>query len=202
MPKDIAVVSYDLDPTSALTTDAIAVRDTLNANGYAAQLVHQWSFDETNPTTFKHAADWERYDGVVICNFYDAWPVRELVRAVRPTIMLNVGYVDDFGVGERLQDHTTENVFLVTDEKHPITAGAGLPLGPVNIGTPVFYDSVSTLNHHVDVLLTSLANQAVLTAHKTEPLAYFAWYRFSAAQPNSPLRSLLAQTANWAFAGP
>jgi hypothetical protein len=128
--------------------------------------------------------------------------VRELVRAARPTIILNVGYVDDFGAGERLQDHTAENVFLVTDEKHPITAGAGLPLGPVNIGSPVFYDSVSTLNHHVDVLLTTMANQAVLTAHKTEPLAYFAWYRLSTAQPGSPLRSLLVQTANWAFTGP
>ncbi|MFI5909365.1 hypothetical protein [Dactylosporangium sp. NPDC051541] len=202
MPKDIAVVSYDLDPTSALTTDAVVVRDVLNAAGYSAQLVHQWAFNEPDRSTFKPAAAWERYDGVVICNFYGAWNVRELVRAARPAIVLNVGYADDFGIGETQQEHTAEDVFTVTDPAHPITSGAGLPAGTFNAGAPVFFDSVSTLNHHVDVLVTSLANQAVLTAHKTEPLTYFAWYRLSAAPASSPLRTLLVQAANWTFAGP
>jgi hypothetical protein len=115
---------------------------------------------------------------------------------------LNVGYVDDFGVGERQQEHAAEDVFLVTDEEHPITAGAGLGPGTFNAGAPVFFDSVSTLNHHVNVLVTSLANQAVLAAHKTEPLTYFGWYRMSAAPAGSPLRTLLTQAANWTFAGP
>jgi hypothetical protein len=30
MPKDIAVVSYDLDPASSLTQAAVVIRDQLN----------------------------------------------------------------------------------------------------------------------------------------------------------------------------
>src|SRR5690349_6082841 len=154
MPKDIAVVSYDLDPTSPLTTDAIVVRDTLDANGYNAQLVHQWALNEPNATTFKSASDWERYDGVVICSFYETWTTRELIRAGRPTVVLNSGYVDDFSLGERAQEHVAESTFVVTDDKHPITSGAGLAAGETSAGAAVFFDSVSTLNHNVDVLAT------------------------------------------------
>ncbi|HSS49215.1 MAG TPA: hypothetical protein VLX28_09725 [Thermoanaerobaculia bacterium] len=200
MPKDIAVVAYDLDPTSSLTQDAVVIRDQLNSAGYKAELVHQWSFDETNSATFKSQDQWEKYDGVVICNFYESWNLRELIRSARPTLCVNVGYVDDCGVAEGLRTHTSEEKFKVIDNSHPITAG--FPLGVLDIGAPVFFDSVSTLNHHVDVLVTTLASEAVLAAHKTHPLSYFAWYRMSQAPAGSPLFKLLVQTANWTFSGP
>jgi hypothetical protein len=202
MPKDVAVVSYDLDPTSSLTSDAVVIRDTLNRSGYSAELIHQWSFDETNSSTFKSAEYWEKWDGIVVCNFYDFWNLRELIQARRPVLCVNVGYVDDLGVGERRQTEVFENAFNVVNNTHPITAKAGLGLGPINIGAPVWVDSILTLNHHVDVLITTLANQAVLVAHKTQPLTYFGWYRMSQASAASPLFKLLVQAANWTFSGP
>jgi hypothetical protein len=202
MPKDIAVVSYNLDPKSSLTMEAVVVRDALNKEGYSAQLLHQWVFNEPDTTNFKAASYWERHDGVVICGFYNAWTLRELVRSARPVMCLNAGYVDDLGLGEREQEHVSEDDFLVIDDAHPITAGAGVALGPINIGNPVFVDSVSTQNHHVDVLLRSLGGHAVLVAHKTEPLSYFGWYRMSQASTGGQLSTLLLQTAKWTFSGP
>lgn len=200
MPKDIAIVSYDLNPGSALTQDAVVVRDQLQSAGYNAELVHQWSFDETNAGTFKSAEQWEKYDGIVICNFYSFWNVRELVKASRPVLCLNDGYVDDLGLAEVEREHASEDKFNIVNNTHPITAG--FPLGVLDIGDPVFFDSVSTLNHHVDVLVTTLASQAVLVAHKTHPLAYFGWYRMSQASVGSSLFKLLVQAANWTFSGP
>lgn len=202
MPKDIAVVSYNLNPASSLTQDAVVFRDTLNANGYSAELIHQWAFREPSEADFLREHDWERYDGVVICNFYDFWNLRELIRSGRPVILANIGYVDDLGLGERLQEHVSEDDFTVDDAAHPITAGAGLPLGALDIGSPVWLDSTSTHNHHVDVLVSTLANRAVLAAHRDRPLVYFGWYRMSQASAGSALFDLLVQSANWAFSGP
>lgn len=202
MPKDIAVVSYDLNPSSSLTSDAVVIRDQLNGGGYSAELVHQWVFDETNSSYFKKAEYWERYDGVVVCNFYGSWNLRELIRAGRPVMCVNAGYADDLGLGERQQEHVSQDVFNVVNNTHPITAGAGLPAGTVDIGDPIWVDSISTFNHHVDVLMTTLANQAVLVAHKTQPLTYFGWYRMSQASAGSLLFKVLAQAANWTFSGP
>ncbi len=192
MPKDIAVVSYNLDPTSSLTQDAVVIRDQLNGAGYKAELVHQWSFDETNSATFKSQDQWEKYDGVVVCNFYQSWNLRELIRSARPILCVNVGYADDCGLAEGLRDHAAEEQFKVIDNSHPITTG--FPLGVIDIGAPVFFDSVSTLNHQVDVLVTTLASNP--------PLAYFAWYRTSQAPAGSLLFKLLVQAANWTFSGP
>jgi hypothetical protein len=69
MPKDIAVVSYDLNPGSSLTSDAVVIRDRLNSSGYSAQLLHQWVFNEPDAANFKKAEFWEKYDGIVVCNF-------------------------------------------------------------------------------------------------------------------------------------
>jgi len=202
MPKDIAVVSYNLDPAASLTQDAIKFRDALNANGYSAQLVHQWAFNEPSAADFKAEAWWEKYDGVVICNFYGIWNLRELIRAGRPVICANAGYVDDLGLGETLAQHFSEDEFNVVNAAHPIVTGAALPAGPVDIGSDVWTDSVSTFNHHVDVLVTTLAGQPVLAAHKTHPLVYFGWYRMSQATAGGPAFKLLVSAANWAFSGP
>lgn len=202
MPKDIAVVSYNLNSSSSLTSDAIVFRDALNINGYSAQLVHQWCFNEPNSNMFKSERDWEKFDGIVICNFYSFWNLRELIRSGRPIICVNSGYVDDLGLGERLQEHISEDDFQVVDGSHPITSGAGVSPGNIDIGSPVWVDSISTLNHHVQVLVRSLANRAVLVAHKSHPLVYFGWYRMSQASPGSKLFDLFLQSANWAFSGP
>ncbi len=202
MPKDIAVVSYDLNPASSLTADAVVIRDTLNSNGYSAQLVTQWVFNEPDIGNFKKAEYWEKFDGVVVCNFYGFWTLRELIRAGRPVMCVNSGYADDLSLGEQEKEHVSQDVFNVVNNTHPITAGAGLALGTIDIGNPVWVDSISTFNHYVDVLMTTLANQAVLVAHKTQPLTYFGWYRMSQASAGSPLFKLLVQTANWTFSGP
>lgn len=115
------------------------------------------------------------------------------------------GYADDLGLGERLIEHVSEDDFNVVDNTHPITAGAGVagvPLGSIDIGSPVWVDTLSTRNHYVDVLVNSVANRAVLVAHKTHPFVYFGWYRMSQASSGSPLFDLLLQSANWAFSGP
>jgi len=202
MPKDIAVVSYNLDPNAALTTDAVAIQNALTASGYSAELVHQWAFNEPNAAQFKLQRDWERYDGVVICSFYGFWNLRELIVAGRPVICANVGFADDLGLGEAPQEHIQEDQFNIVNATHPIVAGAGLALGPIDIGADVWTDSISTLNHHVDILATTLANRAVLTAHKTHPLVYFGWYRMSQATPNGAAFKLLTSAANWVFRGP
>jgi hypothetical protein len=199
MPKDIAVVAYDTNPASA--PDAVVIRDRLNASGYSAQLVHQWAFNEPN-AQFKKAEYWEKFDGVVITDFYVFWNLRELIRAGRPVMCVNVGYVDDLGLGENVTEHVSQDVFNTVNNTHPITAGSGLALGNFDIGSPVWLDSISTFNHHVDVLITTLANHAVLAAHKTNPLSYFGWYRMSQASAGSKLFTLLLQTANWTFSGP
>lgn len=202
MAKDIAVISYNLSTSSSLTEDAVVFRDTLNSNGYSAELVHQWALNEPNSSFFKSDRDWGRYDGVVICGFYGCWNLRELIRSDRPVVCANAGYADDLGLGEGLQEHISEDDFNVINNTHAITSGAGLALGSLNIGAPVWVDSISTLNHHVDVLATTLANRAVLVAHKEYPLVYFGWYRMSQASIGSALFQLLIQSANWAFAGP
>jgi hypothetical protein len=202
MAKDIAVVSYNLNSGSSLTQDAIVFRDTLNSNGYSAELVHQWSFNEPNGSYFKSERDWEKYDGIVICGFYGYWNLRELIRSGRPVISANNGFADDLGLGEVLQEHVSEDDFNVVNNTHPITSGAGLSLGALDIGSAVWVDSISTHNHHVDVLVTTLANRAVLAAHKEYPLVYFGWYRMSQASAGSALFDLLVQSANWTFSGP
>jgi hypothetical protein len=202
MPKEIAVISYDLTPSSPLTADAVTILNTLNANGYSAQLVHQWSLDETNSSQFKLQRDWERYDGVVICNFYGFWNLRELIVAERPIVCLNSGYVDDLGLGESPQQHILDDQFNVVNASHPIVSNSGLAAGPINIGANVWTDSISTLNHHVDVLVTTLASRAVLLAHKSLPLVYCGWYRMSIATPGGPAFKLLLSAANSAFSGP
>ena len=202
MPKDIAIVSYNLNPASSSTSDAIVFRDTLNSNGYSAELVHQWSFNEPNSDYFKSEDDWDRYDGIVICGFYGFWNLRELIQSGRPVVCANNGFADDLGLGERLQEHASEDDFNVVNNTHPITVGAGVALGSIDIGSPVWMDSISTLNHHVDNLITTLSNKPVLVAHKTHPLVYFGWYRMSQASPGSQLFNLLVQSANWAFSGP
>lgn len=202
MAKDIAIVSYNLSPSSSLTQDAVVFRDTLNSNGYSAQLVHQWAFDESNSSYFKSERDWERYDGIVICGFYGFWNLRELIRSGRPVICANNGYVDDLGLGERLQENISEDDFNVVNNSHPIISGSGLSLGSLDIGNSVWVDSISTHNHYVDELITTLANRAVLAAHKEYPLVYFGWYRMSQASSGSALFRLLVQSANWTFSGP
>jgi hypothetical protein len=202
MPKDIAVISYNLSPSSSLTADAIVFRDTLNSNGYSAQLVHQWAFREPDSSSFRSEGDWERFDGIVICNFYGFWNLRELIRSGRPVVCVNSSYTDDLGLGERLQEHISEDDFDVVDNSHPITAGAGVSVGSIDIGSPVWVDSISTHNHHVDVLVRTLANRPVLVAHKTHQLVYFGWYRMSQASSGSKLFDLLVHSANWAFSGP
>jgi hypothetical protein len=199
MAKNIAVVSYDTDPTSAGVADAIVFLDTLIGDGYSAELIHQWAFDETNAGTFKKAKFWDKFDGVVITSFYGFWNLRELILSRRPVICANSDYVDDLGLGQNPQEHLSENSFNVVNNAHPIIAGVGLPLGPVNVGDSVFMDSISTLNHNVDTLVATLANQAVLVTHQTHKLAYFGWYRMSQASKGSPLFGLLAQTAKWVF---
>jgi hypothetical protein len=202
MPKDIAIVSYNTDPSSSQTQDAVVFQDILNRNHYSAQLVHQWAFNEPNSSFFKPERDWERYDGIVICGFYGFWNLRELIHAGRPIICANAGYADDLGLGETLQEHISEDDFNVVNSSHPITAGSGLSLGSVNIGPPVWVDSISTLNHHVDILITTLANRPVLVAHKTHSLVYFGWYRMSQASSGSSLVNILVNSAKWAFSGP
>jgi hypothetical protein len=197
--KRIAVVSYNLTPSSPLTQDAIVFRDRLNATGlYDAELVHQWAFDEQqSPPTFKSALHWTRYQGAVICGFYGAWNLRELILSKLPVICANNGYADDLGVGEAPQEHFSEDDFNVVNNTHPITSGG--PLGSVDIGSPVWTDSVSTLNHHVDVLVQTLSGRAVLAAHKTHKLVYFGWYRLSLASSGSPVFDWLTKSAQWAF---
>jgi hypothetical protein len=202
MAKDIAVVSYNLSTSSSLTQDAVVFRDTLNSNGYSADLVHQWAFNEPDSSNFKSEGDWERYDGVVICGFYGYWNLRELIRSGRPVVCANNGFADDLGLGERLHEHISEDDFNVVDDAHAITSGSGLSLGSLNIGSPVWVDSITTHNHHVDVLIETLASRAVLAAHKDHPFVYFGWYRMSQASSGSALFDLLVQSANWAFSGP
>jgi hypothetical protein len=113
MPKDIAVVSYDLNPTSSLTTDAVVIRDHLNNNGYSAQLVNQWVFNEPNAAFFKNADYWEKFDGVVICNFYVSWNLRELIKAGRPVMCVNAGYCDDLGLGANPAEHLSLRMSLM-----------------------------------------------------------------------------------------
>ena len=127
MAKKVAVISYNLNPSSPLTADAVVFRDTLNAAGFAAKLVHQWSLDETNSSTFKPATYWHAYDGIVICNFYGTWNLREVILSKRPVICANVGYADDLGLGEALKEHISEDDFNVINNTKPITLG--LPLG-------------------------------------------------------------------------
>ena len=113
MAKDIAVVSYNLNTSSYRTRDAVVFLDKLNGNGYSADLVHQWAFNEPNSSYFKSERDWERYDGIVICGFYGYWNLRELIRSGRPVICANVGFADDLGLGERMREHISEDDFNV-----------------------------------------------------------------------------------------
>jgi hypothetical protein len=198
MPKDIAVVAYSLDPTEPLTKDAVTISNALNANGYSAQLVHQWSFDELR-ADFRPQSFWEQFDGVVLGFFYGTWNLRELIRAKTPVICTNAEYVDDLGLAERLVMFVNDDEFLVVNATHPITAGAGLSVGGIDVGADIGADSVNTFNHHVDVLVTTLANQPVLVAHKTQPLVYFGWYQMAKATPGGKAFTLLLQSANWAF---
>jgi len=202
MAKDIAIVSYNLNKASAQTKDAVVILDILNNNGYSAKLVHQWAFNEPNSGSFKSERDWERYDGIVISKFYGFWNLRELIRSGRPAICANVGYADDLGLGEMLKEHIAEDDFNVVNNSHPITSCAGISQGTLDIGNPVWTDSISTDNHYVDVLIATLANRAVLVAHKEFPLVYFGWYRMSQASGGSALFDLLVQSAHWAFSGP
>lgn len=196
--KRIAVVSYNLTPSSALTQDAVVFRDRLNATGlYKAELVHQWVFDETNAATFKKAIDWTRYKGVVITSFYGAWNLRELILSRLPVICANSGYMDDLGLGERAEEHFAEDDFNVVNNSHPITSSGGL--GSVDIAGPVWTDSISPFNHHVDVLVQTLSGRAVLVAHKTHKLVYFGWYRLSMASSGSVAFKWLIRAAKWVF---
>ena len=197
MAKRIAVISYDLDPASPLTTDAVVVRNTLAAAGYQATLVDQGRLNESDPATFFSAAEWIReFDGIVICEFYEFWNLREVICSRLPIICLNSGYVDDLGLGEQSITHTPETACKVV-LNHPITAG--LPIGIHNIGSAVYVDSVSVHDHFVDVLVTTVANNPVVIAHKTHKLVYFGWYRMSSASNGSALFKLLNQAAQWAF---
>ena len=199
MPKDIAVISYNENIGSYQTQDAVVIRDTLINGGYSARLVHQYCLNETN-AGFLSDDDWEKYDGIVITNFYYYWNLRELIRSGRPVICTCHAYADDLGLGDRQYDHSREDDFNVVNNSHQITSG--FPLGGMDIGDPVWFDSTSPHNHHVDVLVNSLSNWAVLAAHKTRPLVYFGWYRMSQASPDGTLHKLLLKSANWAFSGP
>ena len=198
MAKRIAVIAYSLVASDPLTADAVVFRDTLNGAGYTAELVPQSWLDETDAAHFKKAAAWSKYAGIVICGFYDFWNLRELTLSQRPVICADIGYVDDLGLGEDQQEHVSEHLFNIV-ATHPIITGAGLAPGGLDIGASVFLDSTSTLDHHVNVLIATSANRAVLIAHKTHKLVYFGWYRMSAASPGSPLFKLLVQSAKWAF---
>jgi hypothetical protein len=194
--KKIAVVSYSLNPADPMTTDAVVFRDTLNQTGlYQASLVHQWALDETS-NHFLSAAKWKEFSGIVICNFYYYWNLREVILSKLPVICANIGYVDDLGLGEMPQEHVSEHKFNVV-QAHAITQG--FPVGGLGIGNSVWLDSTSTLDHRVDGLVTTMANRPVLVAHKTHKLVYFGWYRMSDAQSGSPLFQLLSQAAQWAF---
>jgi hypothetical protein len=196
--KRIAVVAYDLNPGDPLTADAVVFLDTLNKAGYAADLVPQSWLNETDQATFKHATAWMDFDGIVICGFYSFWNLRELILSQRPVICANIGYVDDLGLGEDQQEHVNEHLFNVV-ASHSIITGAGLAPGGLDIGNGVWLDSTLTIDHRVDVLITTQANKAVLIAHQTHKLVYFGWYRMSQASPGSPLFKLIVQAAKWAF---
>lgn len=193
MPKKIAVISYNLG-----TDDSLAIQSALNSAGYNAILIHQWSLNEPDATQFKRASFWRTFYGIVICHFYHAWNLREIILSKRPVICVNSSYVDDLGLGESSLEHVSENSFNLINNSHPITTG--LPVGVFNIGSPVWLDSVSSFNHHVDVLVNTLGNNPVLLAHKTHKISYFGWYRMSQASATSEVTDLLIRTANWTFA--
>ena len=197
MAKRIAVISYDLDPNSPPTVDAVVVRDTLITAGYQATLVHQWRLNETNPATFFSAADWLRaFDGIVICDFYQFWNLREVILSKLPVICLNPGYADDLGLAEKQVTYTAETACKVV-HLHPITTG--LAIGTHNLGNAVYVHSVSVQDHSVNVLATTVANNPTLIAHKTHKLVFFGWFRMSSASNGSALFKLLNQAAHWAF---
>jgi hypothetical protein len=199
MPKTIAVVSYDV----VSDNNGGIVCNELNKLGYSAEHVHQWVFNETNPATFRKAAQWKKYDGIVMSgDFYAFWTLRELIRSGRPVICMNRGYVDDLGLGETTQDHPVQSVYKVVNATHPITAGAGLAPGTFDFGEKSQFTSVSTHNHHVDVLLTTLASEPTLVAHKTERYTYFPWWRFESYSPENKVYHLLKHAAHWTFGGP
>ena len=195
MAKHIAILSYSLDKTDPLTADALVFQDIVMASGYTTTLLSQQVLNETS-SSYMTVADWEKYQGVVICNFYYYWNLRELIQSRLPVLCANIGYVDDLGLAEMPQEHISADMFNVV-AAHPITAG--LPLGGLNIGAPVWLDSTSTLDHLSDTLVTTAAKNPVLVAHKTHKLTYFGWYLMSDASVGSPLFSLLAHTAKWTF---
>lgn len=198
--KKIAVVSYDLNPASGLTKDAIAIQNQLQAAGAVVTLVMQWVFNEPNTATFKNAAYWAGFDGIVICNFYGNWNLRELILSQKPIICLNSGYADDLGLGEARVEHISENSFNVTNNTHPIMVMSGMTtLGAFSVPFGLYLDSIYTNNHYVDILTTSLANQPVLVAHKSKKICYFGWYQMSEAIMDPQLNNLLIASANWAF---
>jgi hypothetical protein len=196
MSKKIAVLSYSLNTADPLTADAVVFRDTVNhAGAYSATLLAQSALDET-ATQFHSAAAWKAYSGIVICNFYPFWNLRELILSGLPVICANIGYVDDLGLGEAPREHASQHQFNVV-KAHPITQG--FAIGGLDSGNAVFLDSTSTLDHLVDPLVTTIANNPVLVAHRTHKLVYFGWYRMSQASTGSPLFKLLSQAVTWAF---
>ncbi len=196
--KHIAVVSYSLDPADELTQDAIVFRDTLNATGqFDATLIHQWRLNETSGE-FITAQDWKRFSGVVLCEFYEFWNLRELIVSGIPIICANVGYADDLGLAEAEQEELDAHEFILT-QGHPITQG--FLLGAFSIGQPVWSEATRPFiaDHLVEVLVTTTDAYPVLLAHKTHKIAYFGWYRMSQAQQGSALFKLLVNAAHWAF---
>jgi hypothetical protein len=199
MPKKIAVISYSLTSSDTLTADANVFFSTLNNAGYQAELVPQSYLDESAPS-FKNTAYWKGFNGIVICNFYYFWPLREIILSQVPVICANIGYVDDLGLAEQPVDHAAIASFTLSNNTHPITTG--LALGSIAIGgsSSVWTDSTSTLDHDVTTLaVTSTTKHPILVAHKKLKLVYFGWYRMSQAPAGSPLFTLLVNAANWAF---
>lgn len=193
MSKNLALVSYGDTPRD----DGKVVMSDLQKAGFSVKPIHQWTMNPQN-SKYVDASFWKKFDGIVLEPlFYANWSITEMLKADKPILSLNSGYIDEMEVGASSSDSKNESRFKVTDNTHPVTSG--LALEAFDASSSLWYQAVEVGKNPVQVLATTMTGKPLLTVHKNKRRAYFGWYRMVQAHTNSVLHSLLVSTACWTF---
>jgi hypothetical protein len=193
----LATYSGQTDSSGAPThPDARIIYEVTQDMGLEVDIVHQWVFNPNNALYMKES-ELERYDGIIYANIYGYWDFTELIASRRPFLTTCSTATIAVALGNGMREHSHREMFNIVNTAHPITNG--LSPGSIDIGNPMWVDSVGTSNKKVDVLIEGESGDDVLVAHQDKRYAFFGFYRLSQAGGSGDvdIRDLLNRTIRW-----
>jgi hypothetical protein len=191
----IAIFTYDgtLGGSSVVESTG-AMADYLESLGNTVTPFAPWELESLSDSFGG------KFDLAILATLGGGESLSRLLASGLAVITTDSAYADDLGLGTATAQRIGNvSVYDVVDNTHPVTAG--LPVGPVNLGTSTYLGAIDSREADSDPLIVDESPvQTELAVHKTKPYAWFGWSILPVAPENGTLYRLLARTVAWACA--